>query len=256
MPLKLEDGKPVIQDGKVLVVDKDGKESAVDVDSLLGRVTELNGESAARRKDNDALKLQLAAFAELDPEAARKALQTVKDLDSKKLVDAGKVDEVRKAAVAEVQTNYEAKLSEAQKAQEALRSQVYGLMVSQQFSGSKALEGTTYEHKARHAEAVYGRHFRVEDGQVVGYRGDPEKGQIIFSRQDHGKHADFHEALRILIEEDPDKDHIIVTTSTGGGATGSRTGRSSMRPGSLSPDEAGKLPQLEFEKAYKEGRIG
>ena len=89
-----------VKDGKPVYVDADGAEALYDGESLAEHVTRLNGESATRRRELREAQEKLGAFDGIeDPEAARKALTTVKNLDDKKLVDAGEVDKVKEAAI-------------------------------------------------------------------------------------------------------------------------------------------------------------
>ncbi|WP_417023829.1 hypothetical protein [Bilophila wadsworthia] len=96
MKLKLdENGHVVVKDGFPVWVAEDGAEIAYNVPDLVNKISAVNAESAGRRKDIDALTSQLKAFDGIDPEKAKAALETVANLDAGKLIDAGKVDDLR-----------------------------------------------------------------------------------------------------------------------------------------------------------------
>jgi hypothetical protein len=63
-------------------------------------------------------------------------------------------------------------------------------------------------------EAKFGRAFKVENGQVVGYMPD---GLKIYSRGTAGQLAGFDEALEILVEGYEARDHILKSSGASGG---------------------------------------
>ena len=89
------DGKLELKDGNPIYLDASGRESIVDG----GTITRLNGEARAHREAKEAAETKLRAFEGLDPEAARKAVETVKNIDAKKLIDAGEVEKVRESVM-------------------------------------------------------------------------------------------------------------------------------------------------------------
>ena len=94
------EGKIELKDGNPIYVDASGRESVMDV----GAITRLNGEAKTHREAKEAAEAKLKAFEGLDPEAARKAVDTVKNIDAKKLIDAGEVEKVRESVKAEFMT--------------------------------------------------------------------------------------------------------------------------------------------------------
>src|SRR5215831_3006277 len=98
MKLKLDDkGAVVVQDGKP-VYDDNGRDVVFDYDATLQTISRLNGEAKGHREAKEALEEKLKVFDGLDVESARKALDIVKNLDDKKLIDAGEVERVKKEA--------------------------------------------------------------------------------------------------------------------------------------------------------------
>ena len=113
MKLKLdENGHVVVKDGFPVWVAEDGAEIAYNVPDLVNKISAVNAESAGRRKDIDALTSQLKAFDGIDPEKAKAALETVANLDAGKLIDAGKVDDLKM----EIKKSYDGKISDLEKA--------------------------------------------------------------------------------------------------------------------------------------------
>jgi hypothetical protein len=71
-----------------------------------------------------------------DPEAAKKALQTVKNLDDKKLVDAGQVETVKNEAIKAVRAEFEPIVAERDK----LKGELYGEKIGGSFMRSKFIQ--------------------------------------------------------------------------------------------------------------------
>lgn len=216
MKLKLDaNGNAVLQDGKPVYVHDDGKEVAFDAPATVATISRLNGEAKAHRERAEAAEGKLKGFEGIeDPAAALKALATIKNFDDKKLVDAGEVEKV-KAEVAKV---YEGKLSESNAALDKLQAQFHGELVGGSFARSKYAS----EKLAIPADLVqshFGSRFKVEDGRVVAF---DAHGNKIFSRAKPGELADFDEALETIIENYPNKAHILKGSgASGSGAQGS-----------------------------------
>ena len=139
-----------------------------------------------------------------------KALETVKNLDDKKLIDAGEAEKVK----AETVKLYEEKLAATNANAEKIRSQFHAELVGGSFARSKVI-AEKLAIPADVAQAFFGRHFSVsEDGKIVA---KDANGNEIFSRVTPGAKAGFDEALESLIDAYPNKDSILK----GSGASGS-----------------------------------
>ena len=100
MKLKLDEkGQVVLENGLPVWVADDGKEIAYDVPRLVNDLSKVNGESAGRRKEIDALNEKLKAFENIDPTKYRELEEKLASIDQGKLIEAGKVEEL-KASVA------------------------------------------------------------------------------------------------------------------------------------------------------------
>lgn len=223
MPFKYDaDGNIVLQEvsGKKLPVyiGTDGKEAPFDGDSTVATITRLNGEAMGHRQRAETAEATLKTFEGItDPAAAIKALTTVKNLDDKKLVDAGEVEKVKAEAIKSVEDKYAPTVQRAAD----LEAQLNQHLIGGAFSGSKfiaekfAAEGPAGVEIAR---ALFANRFKVEDGKLVGY--DAAGGKI-YSRTRHGEIADADEAIELMVDAYPHKTHILKGSgASGGGAQG------------------------------------
>lgn len=246
------DGKTYaeVNDGKPVYLHDDGKEAPFDAAGTVSTISRLNAEAKGHREAKEAAEKALKSFEGIDDaEAARKALDTVKNLDHKKLVDAGEVDKVK----AEISKVYDEKLQAANARAEAAQKDLYSEKIGGSFSRSKTV-ADKLAIPADMVQARFGQHFKIEDGQVVGY---DSSGNKLFSRTKPGEVADFEEALDMLVDQYPYKEHILKGAgASGGGAPagggqGAGGGRTYTREQfeSKSPQE-----QAEIAKAAREGK--
>ena len=219
MKLKLDDqGHAVLADGMPVYTHEDGKDSPFDAPGALQAIKARNAEAKQHRERAETLAGQLKSFEGLDdPDAARKALQTVANLDSKKLVDAGQIEQVK----AEISKAYEAKLSTATEQASKLEQQLHGEIVGGSFARSKYIADKLVLPSDL-AQAAFGSRFKVEDGKLKAFDAD---GQPIFSRKNPGAAAEFDEAIEILVDAYPRKDSILRgTQASGSGAPSGNSG--------------------------------
>ncbi|MFZ3192810.1 MAG: DUF6651 domain-containing protein [Moraxellaceae bacterium] len=230
MKLKLDaNGNVVLQDGKPVYVHDDGTEVAFDVVGTTATIKRLNAESKTHREAKEAAESSLAAFAGIDdPVAAKKALETIKNFDEKKLVDAGEVERIKTEAIKAVEDKYKPVIDE--------RDRLAGDLRKEKIGGSFARSKFVSENLVippDFVEARFGSHFELEDGKVVAKFPNGEK---IYSRARPGELADFDEALGELVGQYSQKDQILKgTAGSGGGASGGGNngggGKKSMKRG-------------------------
>ncbi len=221
MKLKLdENGHVVVADGKPVYTHDDGKEIPFDAPQAMSKIRDLNGESRSHRERAEAAESVVKAFEGIDPEAARKAMDTIANIDQKKLVDAGQIDQVR----AEISKVYDQKLADQKKITERLERDIRNEKIGGSFARSKLI-ADKLAIPADMVEAKFGSAFKLEDGKVVAYGAD---GNKVFSRINPGSVADFDEALELIIEQYPNRDHILKGTgASGSGAQGGGSGGAS-----------------------------
>jgi hypothetical protein len=203
-----------VQDGKPVFTFDDGREVAFDAPATAATISRLNGEAKGHREAKEAAEARLKAFEGItDPVAAKDALDKIKNIDAKKLIDAGEVEKVKQEAIKAVEEKYAPVVQERDK----LKADLYGERVGGQFARSKFINEKAAV-PADIMQARFGSHFKDEDGKAVAY---DASGNKIFSRAKPGEPADFDEALEILIDQYPYKDHILKGT---GGGSGSKPG--------------------------------
>jgi hypothetical protein len=238
MPLKLkvEDDKVVVNNGMPVYVDDEGKDVEVDANRLFSKVNELNAENKTHREKYDGVRPVLDLFDGIEDvtewkTTADAALETVKKLDDKKLIDAGKVDEVTAAMKIaheedkrKQQTSWEKKDEAYQKELRKKDSKIYELMVTAEFGRSPFFTGENPKTNLdpEIAEAYFSKYFKVEENDqgklhVVGYR---DNGKVIYSNKVPGDIAPFTEALEIIIDDHPKKNAILDIGKSGSGSKG------------------------------------
>lgn len=216
MKLKLDDSNnAVVVEGKPVYVHDDGKEIPFDAVSTVATIGKLNGEAKSHRERAEAAESKLKEFEPItDVKSAMKALEIVKNLDDKKLVDAGEVEKVRAEAIKAVEDKYMPILAERDK----FRDDLYAEKVGGNFARSQFITDKLII-PADLAQARFGNSFKVEDGQVVAYGAD---GQKVFSRVNPGQIASFDEALEVLVSNYTHKDSIMKgSNGAGAGSQGS-----------------------------------
>lgn len=251
MKLKTEEvnGKQyaVLLDGKPVYILDDGKEEAVDANALTERAAHLQSEARNAFTARDEAKAKLRAFDGMDADKARSALDVVSKLDQKKLIDAGKVDEVR----AEVEKSFKEQVTTLTSERDNLTKELYNERIGGRFARSSLIVGdkATVAIPADMVQAKFGNQFKMEDGKVVPY---DLNGNKIYSKKTEraGELADFDEALGIMIDAYPGKASILKGAGgQGGGGNGNRggggDGKTMTRTAfeGLSPAERAKFSQ-------------
>lgn len=219
MKLKLDaEGRVVLSDGKPVYVHDDGKEIAFDAAGAFQKIAELGGEARRHREAKEAAEARLKAFDGIeDVAAARKALDVVKNLDAKKLVDAGEVEKIKAEAIKALEERY----APVAKKAEDLEAQLYSEKIGGAFARSKFISERIAVPPDM-IQSTFGQRFRIEEGKVVAF---DASGNKLFSRVRPGEVADFDEALELLVDAYPHRDHILKgRNANGSGATGSATG--------------------------------
>jgi len=219
MKLKLdEDGHAVLQDGKPVYIHDDGKELPFDASSTVAKIGQLNGEAKGHRERAESAEAKLKRYEGIDdPEKARKALETLNNLDQKKLVDAGEVEKLKSEAAKSIEERYKPVVEE----RDALKQRLNEEMIGGNFARSKFIS-EKLAIPSDLVQARFGGNFNVEDGKLVAKDG---QGNSIYSRANPGELAGFDEAMEILVSSYPHAEAITKSSgATGGGATGGGQG--------------------------------
>lgn len=195
---------------KPLYTHDDGKEVAHDAPQTVAAISRLNGEAKTNRERYETAETSLKAFEGIeDPVAAKKALETLKNFDDKKLVDAGEVEKVKAEAIKAIEDKYAPIVQE----RDAFQSQLHNELIGGGFSRSKFIQDNIAV-PVDMIQATFGKNFQIENGKVVAVGAD---GQKIYSRTRPGEVADFDEALESLVGGYQHKDSILKGNQSGGG---------------------------------------
>lgn len=230
MKLKTQtiDGKTyaeVNEQGLPLYIHDDGKEVAHDAAQTVATISRLNGEAKTNRERYEKAESTLKAFEGIeDPAAAKKALETLKNFDDKKLVDAGEVEKIKLEAIKAVEDKYAPIVQE----RDAFQSQLHNELIGGGFARSKYIQ-ENIAVPVDMIQATFGKNFQIENGKVVAVGAD---GQKIYSRTRPGEIADFDEALETLVGGYQHKDSILKGSQAGGagfqGGSGNKSGPKSL----------------------------
>ena len=227
MQLKLDEkGNVVVQDGKPVYVDDQGKETAFDAPYTLGTIKRLQSEAKSHREAKEAAENGLKAFEGIeDPEAARKALETVAGLNAGDLRRTEEVEKIKKEAekafndkLAATRKEFEPVIAERDGLKKALDNEVIGGA----FSRSKFI-ADKLAIPADMVQSKFGGAFSLENGRIVAKDAD---GAQIFSRAKPGEVAGFDEALESLVEHYPHRDSILKGSQASGSGAGGNNGAS------------------------------
>jgi len=229
MKLKIDsNGNAVLQDGMPVYIHDDGKEVPFDAANAMASIKRLNAESRDHRVAKEEALAKLEKFGDLDVEAARKALTTVKNLDDKKLVDAGEVDKIKES----IRGEYEKKLAEREAQLTELNAKIFNEKLTNTFAGSKFVT-EKMAIPPDIVQSVFGARFKMDGDKLVAF---DERGERVRSRVKPGDDADFDEALSIIVDGYPRKEAILKADQKGG--SGAPSGGGSGGGGSKTVNRA------------------
>lgn len=243
-----------VLDGKPVFVEDDGKETAFDAPTTRATITRLNGEARGHREAKEAIEAKMKPFEGLDAEAAKKALETLKNIDEKKLMDAASVE----AFKVTISKGFEDKIANMEKAhataittltgeRDGIRKDYHTATVERGFAGSKFVQDKlSIPHDM--AQKAFGHHFKVEENKVVAQGAD---GKPIFSKASPGNIATFDEALEILIDGYAYKDHILKGRGGGSGSNGGTGGTGGGK--SMTRAEYDAMSPVDAAAKFKDG---
>ena len=222
----------------------DGKEVGFDAGSAMQKISTLNAEAKTHREAKEKAESTLKAFEGIeDPVAAKKALETLKNFDDKKLVDAGEVEKIKLEAIKAVEEKYAPIVQE----RDAFQSQLHNELIGGGFARSKFIQDNIAV-PVDMVQAQFGKSFKIEEGKVVAYGTD---GQKIYSRARPGEVADFDEALESLVGGYPHKDSILKGGQGSGGGFQGNGGQGGAK--TMSRDQFTNLKPIEQSSFMREG---
>jgi len=182
------------------------------------------------RKAAEAKAAELAAkFGDIDPEkyqamiaAETEAEQAKRQAEEKAAIERGDFEKLR-TQMAEQHEEQMTKIKESLSSElETTKSEltkaariIEELTVGTQFASSKFIKDQTV-YTPNKARLLYGSHFEASDGKVIAYdkpSGTEDRSPLVDSK---GNPVAFDEAMRRIIEADPEKDDILTATITPG----------------------------------------
>lgn len=227
-------GAAVLRNGMPIYVRDDGREIEFDGAQAFAKIGQLTGENTATRKRADESDAKLKSFEGIeDPDLARKALETTRNLDDGKLILANKVEEIKSAAAKAAQEQVAAAAKASAQRETELSGQLqkrtdelYSHMVGGNFASSKYIADKC-DSPASLLRGTFGQNFKVEDGKTVGY---DAAGNKVYSIKRPGELADFDETMEVLVHAHPDRDRILKGSgASGGGASASNANAGGKR---------------------------
>lgn len=245
---EVRDGKPVYQ--------SDGKEIAFNAPATKDTIARLNNEAKQHREAKEAFEAKLKDFEGIeDPAKALKALETIKNLDDKKLIDAGEVEKVKQEAKAafderlkQQEKKYLPLVDDLNKERDSLRNQLHTEKLTTAFNRSKFIQDKL-AIPVDLAQSRFGGNFYIEEGKI---RAKGADGNMVYSRANPGNAADFDEAMEIMVDAYPYRDSILKGTgASGGGASGGGSGGSKQ----MTRAQFDNLPPAEKVAAAREKTI-
>ena len=206
MPYKFTEAGNIVKGSgghPVWIDDNDStKEYEIDAGGAQDKINGLVTESNERRKKLGTANEKLETFGDLDPVAARKAIEDVAGMDDKnKLALDNQRDAINETWKGK-QTSWETEKTE-------LNGQLFKATTGSQFAVSKVIKGLIYSPVV--AAKLYSHHF------PVGKSPQFEEGKPIYSLENPGSPANFDEAMSQIIDADPNKNDILKATAGDGG---------------------------------------
>lgn len=207
-----EGGEKSGDDGKGTESGDAGKAGMSDSDAkLLKELMAQKNRAKELATELEGAKKRLSDFDGVDPAKARKLLADEEEAARKAAEARGEYDRLLAQMGERHQAEQAAlngRLSEAQTTVSALQKEIAELTVGSAFSGS-AFVSSDLTLTATKARVIYGSHFEYKDGKVVGYdkpAGASDRTLLVSST---GEALSFDEALRALVEKDPDRDRLL-----------------------------------------------
>lgn len=209
LPEKSEGQKPSVSDAEAKLI-----KEVMDKKEKLRKATE----------EVEAVKAQLARFDGIDPDAIRAMLDQQKEAETKRLEAAGEWDRLKKQMADENAKKLDAasqEIANANNMVKQLTGQIAELTIGASFNSSPFVKDELLIPPSK-VRALFGAHFETKDGAVVAYdkpAGNPERTVLVDSS---GEPLGFEDALKRIIDADPDGKALMRAKIKQGAASGSK----------------------------------
>lgn len=205
-----------MKDGNPVWIDANGGEGVLAHDA----VTRLNGEAKTLRERAEAAEAKLVPFKDIDPIAAKKAIDLTKNIDAKKLIDAGEVEKLKN----DIKAEFNSQITELTTNNQKLSTDYNDLRVNSVFAQSDFIRDNIAVPRDMF-EATFRSNFKVVDNDIQVF---DKSGNRVMSKAKLGEHASPEEALSILVDQHPQKAVILKANQNSGGGN---NGGGGHRPG-------------------------
>lgn len=186
-------------------------------------------ENMKRKADNKALQAELdslkASVEGLDLTAVRKLLADQKSAEDQRLEAKGDYDRLKQRMADEHKTTVDAanaRIAELTAALNASNGTINELTVGAKFSQSDFIHKELTEATGKKARQLYGSHFEVVDGQIVGYdkpRGEKDRTALV---DGYGTALSFDAAMAKIVDADPDRESLYRSKVKQGAGSGTK----------------------------------
>lgn len=208
-----ENGNIVVKDGNPVYLDTNGEEKTIAVDTI----ARLNREAKEHREAKEVAFEKLKKYEGIDPEKAKVALDKLSKIGDKELLDSGEIDKLKE----QMERQYTQTIAEKEKALQEYTQRYNDMLIENVFSQSNFIRNNV-AIPPEFFEARYRNNFKVVDGKVVAYGKD---GEPLRSKERAYEIASPEEALKMLAENDPNKESILrANVASGSGSTGAGGG--------------------------------
>jgi hypothetical protein len=216
MPWKMNaEGQMVVDGGNPVWVNDDGKEGPVQGNAI----TRLNAENKTLREKVTANEAAITAFGDLDPVAAKDAMEKLKGVDLSKMVPNDQLEALK--------TQLNGQFTKAIAEKDALiatkdkrleEGAISRAFAASQFIRDRLTIGSDF------AEAYFRKHVKYDEAtDTVTVNG--ANGQPIAAPGSFGDNATFDQALEVLVTARADKEKLLKAVTPGGMGSGPNAGR-------------------------------
>ena len=241
-----EEGHPLVFDDQ----DEEPTDFPLDAIHLYSKVPTLQAEAKRYRESRDKLQGKLGMLGEdvdledlsaklkllqdygdITPKKAKEAqelLNNLKDVDEKNVVEIEKVKagvaESYESKIRDIDAQYEQKISSYTNNINRKDGAIRNLLIKGAFDRNEFIKERTVLTPDI-AYDSFGKFFVVEEGdEGLSVHAVDRSGEKIFSKAKPGEYAAPDEAIELIINDYPQKDNIIRTTSGGSNAGGNASG--------------------------------
>src|SRR3569832_1505251 len=223
-----EGGKPKLSDAEAKLL----KENMQKKEALQKASDEL-------KKAQSALK----AFEGIDPVKVRELMDAQKKAEEAQLEARGEWDRLKQRMAEEHSNQIQSKdtmIAQLQAALAAKDSTINELSIGQQFAQSEFIKEETTIPPSK-ARKLFGEHFDVVEGKLVPYdkpRGEASRTALV---DQYGNAVPFEEAMRKIVQADPDRDSLLRSKVTPGAGSSSAPKVEAGKAKQESGDSASKI---------------